>query len=541
VRPKDDFHRVEHLIVLMLENRSFDHMLGFADIPGVAPLDPTHDANWTEPPGGGTLIPASPDSDGSIRVDPSHSHCSVLEQMGVRGPGRSAVAPDNSGFVRNYERQASGEFDRTGPTRSWIAIATSIIVIVGLVCALYRWWLASGISGLIALVFNWVGRKFFSLPAFARGQGPMVMQCIAPENAPVLVELAREFAVFTNWYCSVPGETWPNRQFVHSATSHGTVNIEFGWYLDTTVFEMLENSGVGSQWHIYFDGPPQVACFRRLLEPRRLDNWYETVFLFDHIKSDRLPTYSFVEPNHGYLGVCNSQHPANNTKGRESFALGEQLIARIYNTLKEKPEVFRKTAFLITYDEHGGTYDRQPPPQTVSPGNYPEARSHGFNFELLGPRVPAVLVSPLIPRNTVRHETYDHSSVPATLRAMFAPDQQPLTDRDEVAATFESVFTAPVPRVDDLPEIDEPATPLQLTKESPFRRPDALQRSLTRLMEAVQLQLTLQMQDAALNEDQATQVHPADEPKTFHEGKTRAAPGYKALLSHTQDRRREQT
>jgi phospholipase C len=181
----------------------------------------------------------------------------------------------------------------------------------------------------------------------------------------------------------------------------------------------------------------------------------------------------------GSPDVSNSQHPGNNIVKNAAydafpqsddtdFARGEALVAGIYEALRANPEVFEQSVLLITYDEHGGFYDHRPPPTDVPAPGDPSGRSarllHAFyrrkaatfDFTILGPRVPAVIVSPYIRANTIDHETHDHACVPATLRRLFAPDAEPLTERDRWAAAhpFDACLTLDRPRT-DLPDLSE--------------------------------------------------------------------------------------
>ena len=102
--------------------------------------------------------------------------------------------------------------------------------------------------------------------------------------------------------------------------------------------------------------------------------------------------------------------------------------------LRSHPAVFEKTLLLITYDEHGGLYDHVPPLTGVpNPGADPtwlrrlfraiyHRKATAFDFSVLGPRVPAVVVSPYVEAGTVDSEPRDHAGIPSTLRALFAPD-----------------------------------------------------------------------------------------------------------------------
>ncbi len=431
--------RIEHVIVLMLENRSFDHELGFLQHPhpdmfGQQDLASRFNMTDDQP---AVQVPATADGTPNL-VDPDHSPAGILEQMGPFG----AVAT-MGGFVRNYNR---------------------------------RW----------------------------PGKGGAVMKCLDPEQqCPVLAGLAKDFAVCTRWFSSVPGETWPNRNFAHAATSDRATQIEFGFYTDPTIFERLERQH--RTWHIYYDGPPQVWFFKKLWQPRlrdllpnrkgRLANWYGMARFYDHVLDGTLPTYSFIEPAHNHLfedesapRQTNSQHCTNNFNDDNAadFRAGDRLIGSIYDALVDNPDLFARTLLVITYDEHGGLFDHVEPPKAVAPGDPVEigfVRTIGrlvrkvvdlvkkvpqtptFNPTQLGPRVPAVLVSPWIRPGRVVPDVFDHASIPATLRACLAPDQAPLTGRDRCANTFHGVVAdgqavaGTVPRRlpdDDPPSPDDP-------------------------------------------------------------------------------------
>ncbi len=397
----------------MLENHSFDHLLGFLAHPKAEAFDGLRPGRFHNPDRAGTPIPVS--SDGlPVGVDPDHSHQGALDQIAGAGD-----VPTNGGFVRSYE----------------------------------------------ALV--------------GAGNGAAIMRCLDPAaHGTCLGTLAREFAVCTAWFSSVPGETWPNRNFAHSATSGGTVNIEGGLYYDRTIFEVLAKKK--QTWRVYYDGTPQVWCYPRLWKPTtfldfllrrraRIGNWFESSQLAEHAANDDLATYTFIEPAHNGLYSrpgsprrTNSQHPHNNMDGDADFRAGEALIASVYEALRANPRVFDTSLLVITYDEHGGLYDHVKPPESCPPGGRSwrgitrrlgawlracADRKAGrrpprkFGFRHLGVRVPAVLVSPWIPPGTIVADRLEHASIPRTLRELFAPGSKPLTDRDREARPFHQVVT----------------------------------------------------------------------------------------------------
>jgi len=160
--------------------------------------------------------------------------------------------------------------------------------------------------------------------------------------------------------------------------------------------------------------------------------------------------YSFIEPNysdHDGL-IASDQHPDHHV------AEGERFIASIYMAMKSVPEVWRKSALLITYDEHGGIFDHVSPP-ACTPDEFiapPDKTGTGqpFNFDRLGVRVPAILVSPWVPKGHIVNDIFEHASIPATatkwLLPAFPNTQQ--SPRERAANTFLDLLSLPTMRTD---------------------------------------------------------------------------------------------
>lgn len=426
---------IDHLIVLVLENRSFDHMLGFLQHPNPRFDGVTVSSAFSNPNVPGATPEAVTVSDDALPVlpvGPAHSHDEVMRQLAPRRRGRK-LQPTNQGFVHSYDRTCR----------------------------------AAGAADL------------------GDNPGALIMRCQPPSSVPVLGTLACEFAVCTRWFCSVPGETWPNRNFMHAATSDGETDISRRFFFDHTIFEVLSDHG--KTWHIYHGDTPQTWAFPALwdLEARHA-SWYPLADFAQHVAEDRLPHYSFLEPNHGLVPLLgdeeasNSQHPDNNTVewarydrsapagGTTDFRRAETLIAHVYEALRANPAVFERSLLLITYDEHGGFYDHVPPPTGVPAPQDPRgfvARIDDFfhrrgkprfDFMTLGPRVPAVIVSPYVPAGTVETRLHDHASIPATARELFVPQAPPLTARDGWATPFHTLLTLGTPRrAEQMPNLSE--------------------------------------------------------------------------------------
>lgn len=400
-------HRIKHLVVLMLENRSFDSLLGrlYPKSDAFDGLDGSESNPWHKPDGSVETVPVWNSDEITAEAaclpdpEPGELFADVHEHLFGRAADPKA-APDMSGFVDNYARQPL-------PGR----------------------------------------------PDDPRG----VMHSFLPSQVPVISQLAQAFGVSDRWHASAPCETWPNRYFAHCGTAGGWVNNDlsrFPYQWPRTMPTIFRRLGAhGYSWHIYFHDLPQTATL--------FDLWRKipTHFcLFEdfarHARAGRLPAYSFIEPRY-FPGLLHreppsDQHPPHN------LLYGEQLIAKVYNAVRNAP-TWRETMLVITYDEHGGCFDHVPPPAAVPPGGpYPD----GFRFDRYGVRIPAVIVSPYVaPGSIVRppprpdgspSPPFDHASIPATLHTLFDIGP-PLTPRVAAAPDLLCALTL------DTPENDGPA------------------------------------------------------------------------------------
>ncbi len=379
--------RIEHLVVLMLENWSFDCMLGwlYRDRPDFDGLRGDERNPWHRDDGSVEQIPVwndgslSPQAASIPDPDPGKSFKDIAMQIhGLHPDG----TPRMNGFVDNYMRQ---KVTRPAPDPR------------------------------------------------------AVMHCFVPEQLPVLSTLARGFGVSDRWFASAPCETWPNRQFAHTGQSGGHVNnaaIPRPFFLKT-VFRQLEQHR--RSWKVYFHDMPQTAALAELW-PRVATNfhYFDPEFFADAARGT-LPSYSFIEPRyfHGlWRDVAPSDaHPPHNV------AHAEQLLASLYNAVRAGP-AWERTLLVITFDEHGGCYDHVAPPAATPAGR--KARN-GFSFDRLGPRVPAVIVSPYVPAGSVIRPPrgsppFDHTSLIATLGALFDLGP-PLSPRVAVAPDLLAALT----------------------------------------------------------------------------------------------------
>jgi len=297
-----------------------------------------------------------------------------------------------------------------------------------------------------------------------------IMGGFSPEQLPVLSTLAKGFAVFDAWFAAVPSQTYCNRSFFHASTSHGFVTNKHGGgydkWLDAaaapTVFNRLEEAGIS--WKIYFD-EMQLVSLTGIMHAPALEQYWRTG-RFGHMSefaedaaAGRLPAYAFIEPRlvynhndfHPPVGVYR-ESDVDGTPVLDSAVsdvrAGEKLIADIYNAVKSSatPDGSNalNTLLLITFDEHGGTYDHVPPPAAVPPVADDAPGEMGFTFDRLGVRVPAIAVSAYTRSGTILHDEMHHGAVIATLARLHG--LRPLTRRDATARDLFSVVNLDTPR-----------------------------------------------------------------------------------------------
>jgi len=297
----------------------------------------------------------------------------------------------------------------------------------------------------------------------SKGQDPReIMKCYQPQQLPVLNALAREFAICDNWHASMPGPTWPNRLFVHAASSGGldhSPSVEEiavwetvdGFHFNNgTIFDRLQQAGIARRLY-GGDSFPMVAALKGI---HLSDIRHYSLFAGDVAQAGYPDRYIFVEPSYDVLNdyrAGTSQHPLGD------ITRGEGLIKATYEAIRNSP-LWPRSLLIVTWDEHGGFYDHGTPPSAPAPGDTVPGgpnNQYGFTFRQYGPRVPAVVVSPLIPRNRIDHRLYDHASIPATLEALFG--LQPLTARDAQANRLDALITLKTARGDAPTTLPAPA------------------------------------------------------------------------------------
>lgn len=428
--------KFDHLVVLMFENRSFDNLLGRLYEPGEVPSFEGvlgRDLFNPIPPGvlktGESRIPVhpaermdTPDPDPGEEyphvntqlfgtIDPAQNRYKEVGEMAApfNAPTDPSATPAMSGFVTDYINNFRVEMGRT-PTVN---------------------------------------------------ECSQIMAGYTPDQLPVFTGLAKGFACFDHWFCEVPSQTYPNRSFFHAASSSGlVVNQPLGKFATKnnapTIFERLESAG--RTWRVY-SHPAQMVSVTGLIHARRLDRYFATNFstifdFYEDVRAGKLPDYSFIEPN--LLFPRTDMHPPVRTWLRRHLPFpppeatngGEDLLSRVYECIRtsssKRGSNWLNTLLLVTFDEHGGTYDHVPPPPAPPPD---DSAPHelGFAFDRSGVRVPTIAISAWIEPRTVVSKEFRATSVIRTIRERWSLGGA-LTQRDAIAADLAPILSRSSPR-----------------------------------------------------------------------------------------------
>jgi phospholipase C len=299
-------------------------------------------------------------------------------------------------------------------------------------------------------------------------QGLDILWTYLPDQLPVINGLARQFAVSDRWFCSVPSQTNPNRAFSLCGTSLGRESnlriTAVEQFNVPTIFNAL--SAAGKRWGLYYTDTWQQGksyteyTFPHISKVKKNGETGDIGKFLKRAEAGTLPDFTYLEPKWGFgKGAAYKQgtdyHPPTHVLP------GEQFLNSVYTALRNGPQ-WDQTLLIVTFDEHGGTYDHVPPAwNAINPDG--KKGKDGFNFNLFGARVPTILVSPFVSRSTVfRAPTgskypFDHTSFIKTLLlwAGVDPASAGFGKRMPAAPTFEGIFQDDI--VNDAPLIIGPA------------------------------------------------------------------------------------
>lgn len=350
--------KIENVVWILLENRSFDNILGGVSKAGLD--NPANNGPFSNPedvndPTSKKWYTTPKDFD-SVLHDPDHSVTgNNFEFYGTFTPNNAAIAngsltPKNDGFLQ---------------------------------------------------------RQLGSYPGISVDTADReVMGYYTESEIPTLMDLVDEYTTFNYWHSCVPGPTNPNRLCAIAGTpdGHGTNDNSFDVSGITipSIFQVATEKGISWKDYdgtngafltdaMFFDWTAQNA--KQNVQP--VENFFQDAYL------GILPQLSYINPSCCGLNT-NSMHPSGNV------SFGQVFVKQIYDALRASPQ-WEKTLLLVTYDETGGFYDHVPNPLAVRPDNKtytetaPDGSSYTFNFDRLGGRMPTWLISPYAPAGHIEN------------------------------------------------------------------------------------------------------------------------------------------
>jgi phospholipase C len=351
-----DLTQVKTIVVVMMENRSFDHLLGYLslddygrkDVEGLRddPAWQNKIANVYNGMKFGPFLLTDPYD--LMDADPPHERDQIALQMGT--PVGEVFSMD--GFVTNY----------------------------------------AGAKG--------------AHPVTA-GSQPPVMGYFGPDQVPVTDFFAQNFAICDHWFSALPAGTQANRLIAMSGFSNIDVN-QFPLPRQDLIFDWLTQHGI--RWRVYHESLPFFAMMPRWIPDILAGDLFRPLAqLYDDVQNDppyELPQVIFVEPTYTdapHIGLSSDDHAPSAVKG------GQKFLLEAYRAMTRVPEVWSNTVMIVTYDEHGGFFDHvSPPPLRTDP---PSGANYPRGFDTLGVRVPSFVISPFVKPKTVFKDLLDHTSI----------------------------------------------------------------------------------------------------------------------------------
>lgn len=387
---------LQHVVVLMMENRSFDHMLGAlkAQNSRIDGLSGTE----SNPDNTGAQIAVQPLAEYQSQLDPDPNHHFAAVNLQIfndpqKGPPLPATM---QGFVKSYFNQQQNT-----------------------------------------------------------AHSHDILYYFTPDKLPVLTSLAMNYAVFNRWFASIPGPTICNRAFAHYGTSFGQVSMDIFYEGKQykAIYDRMLAAGHTCKLFYYDEASSTMEVVNLLQNEPAVFGTFQD--FLTACEKNALPDYCFIEPNYtdhdspdtGAEVIACDQHPDHDVRA------GEQFIATVYNAIRQNPKIWPNTALLIVYDEHGGIFDHVQPPGCTPDGFVAQPTDTGtldaFHFDRLGVRVPAILVSPWVQKGSVIDEVFEHASIPATLTDYFIGTYANRSPREIAANTFLGYLSLPAVRAED--------------------------------------------------------------------------------------------
>jgi phospholipase C len=323
-----------------------------------------------------------------------------------------------------------------------------------------------------------------AMDGFVRSSGALEpMGYYTPAVLPFAYSLAEAFTLANRWFASAPAPTYPNRRFMMAGTAYGGTVTDVSTLLDPpppngTIFDVLSSHHIN--WCDYFTDVPMTAVIPSIVL-KHADHHAHIAKFFHDCQAGTLPAVSFVDPGIGVVSEIGSQlsqlpfpvkdllgvlgadfhdaAPGETEEDPQNMFFGEAFAHRVISAVLQSPR-WNRTLLIYTYDEHGGYYDHVPPPRVTQPDNIPPKLAPGDppgGYDIYGPRVPAIVVSPCSKPGGVTNKIYDHTSILATIEHKW--NLPALTVRDANANTIMDFLDPGTPALINPPVLATPPRP----------------------------------------------------------------------------------
>ncbi|KAL3433886.1 phosphoesterase [Aspergillus tetrazonus] len=410
---------IKNVVILVMENRSFDNILGGQTTPGLEnPLQSgpfCNPFNLTDPSEGEACT--APKSFDSVINDPDHA----IYGNNIQFYGE--FVPDNAAI-------ASGELKATN----------------------------KGFAHEQMRLYEDVANKTDLVTE--------VMHYYTEEQVPVLTALVKNYLTFNHWHSDIPGNTNPNRAALVSGTSHGHGLNDDGFtnheLPNRSIFQQLTETG--HSWLNYVDPDggtgPDAGFYDWTYATGNDDKIVPLAQFYTDAAAGNLTEFTYINPSCCGVGTT-SMHPSG------LISDGETFIKSVYDALRAGPQ-WNNTLFVLTFDESGGFHDHVPAPLAPRPDDLtftletPNGENYTFPFDRLGGRIPTLLISPWVAKGAVEQKGTNHKgdvvsySATSILRTLgYLWDFEPFNPRVEHAASFEHLITARA-RDDTIEVLPEP-------------------------------------------------------------------------------------
>jgi len=341
--------QIETIFVLMFENRSFDHMMGYLGLPPYSrdveglqnAVDFTNDYNGFEYP---TFRLGNPDQ--KLADDPPHERENIATQIDPKGDGSNTM----KGFVRSYSKVR--EIDPSDK--------------------------------------------------------PMVMGYYSAQDVPATHFFATNYGICDHWFTPIPTGTQPNRLMAMSGYTLNDKNQSLILPKQDLVYDWLDRNKI--TWRVYHQGIPFFTMMDdwhlNVLTDNRFRGYDD--FQDDVLNTDEpFPQVVFIEPRYTdaphFEAPCDDHAPSPITPG-------QNFLKRVYSDLITNWDRWLKSLLIVTYDENGGFFDHVAPENIVTKPRNGVKWNYG-PFNTTGPRVPAYLISPFVKPGAIYKGVLDHTSI----------------------------------------------------------------------------------------------------------------------------------